>query len=129
MSLGEPVSVAAQHAYLHMRNTSVTGVEHPAMAIQDLVNTVKINGRFLVVATANIAHLEFVLNWHESIRRHLGLERNVLVVALDDELLAAMQEHRIPVLSISQLFNPMQQDQNNLDQSALMAEQKFGSER
>lgn len=120
--------VTERRSYLDVRNSSITGLDHPVPATQELLNSVIINGKYLVVATANIAHLAFVLNWHESVQRHLDLGANVLVVALDDELLATLQARHIPVVSIRQLFNPMHQDQNNLDEEALKAEHQYGSE-
>jgi hypothetical protein len=42
------------------------------MAISKLIDEVKVGAKYLTVATANIARLDFVLNWRESIRRNIN---------------------------------------------------------
>lgn len=110
----------------HSYNASL-GINHPIDSIQNIVNGVKVNGKYLTVATANMAHLDFVMNWRESIRRHLGADDKLLVVSLDDEVYACLRDRHIPTLHISELFDADTQDQNNLDKDSLRMEQQWGS--
>jgi hypothetical protein len=95
--------------------------------IQALLDDLKLEGGHLIVATANFAHLDFVLNWRESIQRNLHLEKKLLVVCLDDALAAALKQHGIHTLEASKLID-VDKDLHGLAKEALHAEQAYGSE-
>ena len=116
-----------QDLYKELRNSSITRIEHPVQEIQNLVDAIKLKGGHLIIATANIAHLDFVLNWRESIRTNLQLEKHLLVVCLDDELVVALKQHGIHTLKSSQLID-VNEDLHGLEKKALHSEQAYGSE-
>ncbi len=54
---------------------------------------------FIVITAANYAHLNFTLNWVESMR-HNNFDRDkFLVAALDDDILGELRNRSIPVFS------------------------------
>ena len=116
-----------QNLYHELRNSSITRIEHPLHEVQALLDDLKLGGGHLIVATANSAHLDFVLNWRESIQRNLQLEKKLLVVCLDDELALTLRQLGIHSLEASKLID-VDQDLHGLAKEALHAEQAYGSE-
>ena len=118
------VGIKIYHGWHNMKNNS-SG--HPVPAIQQVIDNTKVYDRYLTVATANMAHIDFVLNWRESVRRHLNTETKLLIISLDDELHANLVRLEIPTLHVSELFNMESQDQNNLDENSIRMEQQYGT--
>lgn len=111
-----------------LRNSSITAINHPVQEIQKLIDGITIKGGYLAVATANVAHLEFVLNLQESMRRNLRLDKNLLVVCLDDELVDALKSHGIATLKFSELLGATVDSSFLQDTGELKSQQIYGTE-
>lgn len=120
-----------EYTHLELFPNSKSGYNHPLPHIQNTL--VSVMGKekempFAMVATANIAHLEFVLNMQESIKK-FGQNKigGIVIVCFDEELKAQMEMRGIPSLRVSDFFNYTFQDQNNLDDNKLKSEHRYGS--
>ena len=118
------------YKYLDVLPLVLTGIQHPVPSIQklldDRVKSLAPTSDFITVATANFAHLPFVLNLLESVKLHMRDHVRILIVCFDDEIYVEMQKRKVPSLKLSELFDYQKQDQNNLDDGQLKKEQTFG---